>query len=101
MLWQKRIVLQRERIERRAMWSEKEKIYGGAGEMDAMLKLVSAPAEESKARGTEYTPAEIYQQPPPPPGAEPSPGEEPPTGQEPPPGGEGGEGTVEGEFREV
>lgn len=31
--------------------------------MDAMLKLVSAPAEEQKVKGTEYTPAEIYQQP--------------------------------------
>ncbi len=37
--------------------------------------------------------AAIYQQPPPP-------GSEPPGGQ-PPPGGEGGEGTVEGEFKEV
>ena len=38
--------------------------------------------------------AAIYQQQPPPPSAEPPPGEEPPPGKE-------GEGTVEGEFREV
>jgi tagatose-6-phosphate ketose/aldose isomerase len=31
--------------------------------MDAMLKLVDAPEDEKKAKGTEYTPAEIYQQP--------------------------------------
>ncbi len=43
--------------------------------------------------------AAIYQQEQPP-GAEPSPEGEPPTGEEPPPGKEG-EGTVEGEFREV
>jgi molecular chaperone DnaK len=42
----------------------------------------------------------VYQQQPPPPGGEPPPGEEPPPSGEPPPGGEG-EGTVEGEFREV
>jgi len=38
--------------------------------------------------------AAVYQQQPPPPGAEPPPGTEPPPGEE-------GEGTVEGEFREV
>jgi tagatose-6-phosphate ketose/aldose isomerase len=31
--------------------------------MDAMLRLVNAPDDEKKAKGTEYTPAEIYQQP--------------------------------------
>ena len=31
--------------------------------MDAMLRLVNAPDEEKKEKGTEYTPAEIYQQP--------------------------------------
>ncbi len=31
--------------------------------MDAMLKLVSAPEGEKREKGTEFTPAEIYQQP--------------------------------------
>jgi tagatose-6-phosphate ketose/aldose isomerase len=31
--------------------------------MDAMLKLVNAPEDEKKAKGTQFTPAEIYQQP--------------------------------------
>lgn len=31
--------------------------------MDAMLRLVQAPEEEKRAKGTEHTPAEIYQQP--------------------------------------
>ncbi len=39
----------------------------------------------------------VYGQQPPPPGSQPPPGDQPP----PPPGKEGGEGTVEGEFREV
>ncbi|HUU30200.1 MAG TPA: sugar isomerase [archaeon] len=30
---------------------------------DALLKLIQAPGKEKKAKGTEYTPAEIYQQP--------------------------------------
>jgi len=30
---------------------------------DALLKLIQAPDEEKKEKGTEYTPAEIYQQP--------------------------------------
>jgi len=42
--------------------------------------------------------AAIYQQQPPP---SPPPGGEPPPSEQPPPGGEEGEGTVEGEFREV
>jgi molecular chaperone DnaK len=41
--------------------------------------------------------ATVYGQQPPPPGSQPPPGDQPP----PPPGKEGGEGTVEGEFREV
>jgi molecular chaperone DnaK len=41
--------------------------------------------------------ATVYGQQPPPPGSQPPPGNQPP----PPPGKEGGEGTVEGEFREV
>jgi len=31
--------------------------------MDAMLRLVKAPEDEKKSKGTVYTPAEIYQQP--------------------------------------
>jgi tagatose-6-phosphate ketose/aldose isomerase len=31
--------------------------------MDAMLRLVNEPEEKKKEKGTEYTPAEIYQQP--------------------------------------
>ncbi len=44
--------------------------------------------------------AAVYQQQPPPDGGQP-PGGEPPPGSEPPPEKEEGEGTVEGEFREV
>jgi molecular chaperone DnaK len=43
----------------------------------------------------------VYGQQPPPGEQPPPPGEQPPPGEPPPPPGKGGEGTVEGEFREV
>jgi molecular chaperone DnaK len=65
-----------------------------ANDLQAMKSATQSLSEAMQKIGQAVYQQQRQQQPPPPPG-----GQEPPP--PPPPGGEGGEGTVEGEFREV